>query len=168
MKIALLIVDMQNVFLRDLKGKIPLESATEHINYVADLLRAQDHCVVLVQDIEGADDPDSELFDIIPEIRVEPGDIRVTKESSNAFWNTNLQEVLFENEVGLVIVSGFAAEHCVLFTYNGALERGFSTVMLQHGILSLDDEVIQSTYRHRNVISHPVIKFALSTPGLNR
>lgn len=162
MKVALLIVDMQNVFLRDIKEKIPLEIAVEHINYVADLLRAKNHCVILVQDIEGAGDPSAELFDVIPEIKVSQSDVRVTKEASNAFWNTKLHEILLENEVGMVIVSGFAAEHCVLFTYNGAIERGFQTVMLQHGILSLHDDAIQSAYRHRNVISYSVIKFLTS------
>jgi nicotinamidase-related amidase len=163
MKIGLLIIDMQNVFLRGFKNKGALEDMTGYINYVADLLRSNGHCIVLVQDVEGADDPDSELFDVIPEIQVGEQDIRIRKEASNAFWDTKLQEILIENEVDLVIVSGFAAEHCVLFTYNGAIERGFQAVMLQHGILSLHDEAVQSTYQYRNVISHPVVEWLMSS-----
>ncbi|HEY2494346.1 MAG TPA: cysteine hydrolase, partial [Paenibacillus sp.] len=58
-----------------------------------------------------------------------------------------------------VIIAGFAAEHCVLFTYNGAIERGFKPVILQQGILSTQSDVIISTYRERNMISYPVIEY---------
>lgn len=57
----------------------------------------------------------------------------------------------------LVIVAGFGAEQCVLFTYNGALERGFKAVMLQNGIISSREDIIQATYRDRDLISDPVI-----------
>lgn len=159
MKIGFLIVDMQNVFLQDQREKLNVERACEHINYVAELLRSKNHCVIHIQDIEGAEDLDSELIDIIPEIKVEQNDIRITKEESNAFWNTELEQILSKQEIGLVIVAGFAAEHCVLFTYNGAKERGFKTVILQNGIISTNSDVISITYRDRNIISYPVIEF---------
>ncbi len=159
MKIGLLIVDMQKVFLQDQREKLNVERACEHINYVADLLRSKNHCVIHIQDIEGAEDLNSELLDIISEIKVEQKDIKITKEASNAFWKTELEQILLKQEIGLVIVAGFAAEHCVLFTYNGAKERGFKTVILQNGIISANSDVIQSTYRDRNIISFPVIEF---------
>ncbi|MDQ0087624.1 nicotinamidase-related amidase [Paenibacillus anaericanus] len=159
MKIALLIVDMQKVFLENPKEKLNIDSACEHINYVADLLRSKNHCVIHIQDIEGAEDIHSESLDIISAIKVEDQDIKVTKEESNAFWNTELEQILKDQGIGLVIVAGFAAEHCVLFTYNGAKERGFTTVILQNGILSTNSDVISHTYRDRNIISYPVIEF---------
>jgi hypothetical protein len=65
----------------------------------------------------------------------------------------------FVLRIELVIISGFAAEHCVLFTYNGAIERGLKPVILQQGILSKYADVITSTYRDRNLISYPVIEY---------
>ncbi|MCQ6557237.1 cysteine hydrolase family protein [Paenibacillus mendelii] len=162
MKIGLLIVDMQEVFLHNQKNELNVAGACEHINHVADLLRSNNHCVIHVQDIEGADDHNPELLPIIPEIEVNETDIRITKEESNAFWNTDLEQILIKQQISLVIVAGFAAEQCVLFTYNGAKERGFKTVLLQNGILSTHGDVIASTYRDRNLVSYPVIEFMVS------
>ncbi|TFE19377.1 cysteine hydrolase family protein [Cohnella luojiensis] len=159
MKIGFLIVDMQEVFLQDQKEKLNVERACEHINYVADLLRSKNHCVIHIQDVEGTKDLNSEVLNIISEIKVEQNDIRITKEESNAFWNTDLEQILLKHEIGLVIVAGFAAEHCVLFTYNGAKERGFKTVILQNGIISTYSDAISITYRDRNIISYPAIEY---------
>ncbi|GGG12107.1 hypothetical protein GCM10010912_65670 [Paenibacillus albidus] len=158
-KIAFLIIDMQKAFLQDHKEQMNVERACEHINYVAEQLRANNHPVIHIQDVEGAEDLNAESLEIIPEINVEPQDIRVTKEASNAFWNTELEQILLKHDIGLVVVAGYAAEHCVLFTYNGARERGFKTVILQNGILSSNSDVIPLTNRDRNVISYPVIEF---------
>lgn len=65
---------------------------------------------------------------------------------------------MLEQGIDLLILSGYAAEHCVLFTYNGALERGFKAVLLQNGILSSQSDVIPATYRDRSLISYPVIE----------
>ncbi|PGS49427.1 isochorismatase family cysteine hydrolase [Bacillus sp. AFS041924] len=159
MKIAFLIIDMQKIFLEDKKESLNVESACEYINYVASQIRSKNHLVIHVQDIEGADDINSDLLSFIPEIKVEEQDICMTKEDSNAFWNTELEQILKGNDVKLVIIAGFAAEHCVLFTYNGASERGFKPVILQNGILSTKSDVITQTYRDRNIISYNVVPF---------
>ena len=61
-----------------------------------------------------------------------------------------------------VVVAGYAAEYCVLFTYNGARERGFKTAMLQGGIVSSKPDAITGAYRDRNLISYPVIEAMVS------
>jgi len=163
MKIGFLIIDMQKLFLQYQNQVLNVEGACEYINYVADLIRSKNHLVVHVQDMEQANEVSSDSLSIIPEIKVEKEDIRITKEESNAFWNTELEQILKGNGIDLVIISGFAAEYCVLFTYNGAMERGFKPVILQNGILSTKSDVITQTYRDRNIISHPVIPFLVWT-----
>lgn len=159
MKIGLLIVDMQSIFLQEQMEKLNVGRACEYINFVADLLRSNNHFVIHIQDIEGLEESNADLFNIIPEIKVDQNDIRITKENSNAFWNTELAQILMNNDIGLVVVAGFAAEQCVLFTYNGAIERGNKTVILQNGIISTQSDVINLTYRDRNIISYPVIEY---------
>lgn len=159
MKIGFLIIDMQKIFLQNQYEMLNVEGACEYINYVANLIRSKNHLVIHIQDIEGSNEMNSELLSFIPEIKVDKEDICITKEHSNAFWNTELEHILLENGISLVVIAGFAAEHCVLFTYNGAIERGFKSVILQNGILSTKSDVITQTYRDRNIISHPVIPF---------
>lgn len=161
MKTGLIIVDMQESIVRQKMDQKVIDHACEYINHVANVLRSNDHVVVHVQDVEGMEGAEPEQYQVIPEIDVDGEDIIVTKESSNAFWQTNLEQTLRNQGVELLIISGFAAEECVLFTYNGAMERGFRPVMLQNGILSTHPEAISSTYRDRNVISYPVVDYLI-------
>lgn len=157
MKIGLLIIDLQEVHLGKVEQKV-IDKACEYINYAAELLRSKDHTVIHIQDIEGMQPSDEETFKIIPGIEIKETDLRVTKEYSNAFWKTDLEQIVLEQGIDLLILSGYAAEHCVLFTYNGAMERGFKAVLLQNGILSSQSDVIPATYRDRSLISYPVIE----------
>ncbi|SFJ42410.1 Nicotinamidase-related amidase [Paenibacillus sp. UNC496MF] len=157
MQIALLIVDMQPVHLRGRVGEEAVERACEHINFAADRLRGGGHPVVHVLDVEGMEEANRGDFDPIPGIVVKDGDLKVPKESGNAFWRTELEARLTERGAELVVIAGFAAEQCVLFTYNGAAERGFTPVLLQNGLLSAYPDAIASAVRDRNLISHPVI-----------
>ncbi|WP_336780874.1 cysteine hydrolase family protein [Paenibacillus illinoisensis] len=161
MKIGFLIVDMQESVVRGRVEQKGIDHACEYINHVADVLRSSDHVVVHVQDVEGLEGSSPEEYRIISEVSVDEKDLAVTKESSNAFWQTELESILKSHGVELVIISGFAAEECVLFTYNGAMERGFRPVMLQNGILSTHQEAVTSTYRDRNVISYPVVDYLI-------
>ncbi|WP_337034041.1 cysteine hydrolase family protein [Paenibacillus illinoisensis] len=161
MKIGFLIVDMQESIVRGRVEQKGIDHACEYINHVADVLRSSDHVVVHVQDVEGMDESSPEEYRIISEVNVNEKDLIVTKESSNAFWQTELEPILKSHGIELVIISGFAAEECVLFTYNGAMERGFRPVMLQNGILSTHQEAVTSTYRDRNVISYPVVDYLI-------
>lgn len=160
MKVGFLIIDMQTIHLENLDYKI-INRACEYINYVSNVLRRNGHVVVHVQDIEGIDESNKDLFRTIPEIQVDVNDLILTKEHSSAFWKTDLERMLSDQNVELIIISGFAAEQCVLFTYNGAVERGFKPVMLQNGILSNSPDVIATTYRDRHVISYPVVEYLI-------
>ncbi|MGZ9586593.1 cysteine hydrolase family protein [Paenibacillus marinisediminis] len=160
MKIGFLIIDMQTVHLQGLEKKI-IDRACEYINHVSDMLRSKDHIVIHIQDTEGMTESDRDSFNTIPEIQIKDKDLILTKENSNAFWKTELEQILLNQGVEFIIISGFAAEHCVLFTHNGAIERGFTSVILQNGILSTHSDVITSTYRDRNLISYPVFKYLL-------
>jgi len=159
MNIGFLVVDMQKIFLDELREKINVQRAVEHINYVSEMLRSKGHCIVHIQDIEDENENNSHQIDFIPEIVIAERDLRLKKIKSNSFMDTDLEKLLKDKEVELIIVSGFSAEHCVLFTYNGALERGFNSVILQNGILSANISAVSETQRDRNLISYPVVEY---------
>lgn len=157
MKIGFLIIDLQEVHLGKVEQRA-IDTACEYINHVAELLRSKNHTVIHIQDIEGMLPEDEAKFEVIPGIHIADTDLRVTKEHSNAFWQTDLDKIVREQGIDLLILSGYAAEYCVLFTYNGAQERGFKPVLLQNGILSSKSDVIPATYRDRHLISYPVVE----------
>ncbi|MFB9324683.1 cysteine hydrolase family protein [Paenibacillus aurantiacus] len=152
-KIALLVVDMQCFILQN----HPVAQACKTINRTAQTLRANGHVVIHIQDMAEADTVKEELLGFIPEIEVKNEDLVVQKNFFNAFWKTELEQLLHDHQVGLVVVAGYDAGNCVLFTYNGAIERGFQTAILQHGILSSREDLVTLTYRDRNIVSYPVL-----------
>ncbi|MFB9327162.1 cysteine hydrolase family protein [Paenibacillus aurantiacus] len=159
MRIALLIVDMQHLFVKEAPVYPDLSHACQHINYAARLLRDSGHLVVHVQDMEDAPHVTPEQIGIIDEITRAEGDRYIEKMWSNAFWNTDLEQLLAEQSVGLVIVAGFAAEHCITFTFNGARERGFKAAVLQNGVLGEKPDSVSIVARDRTLISYPVIEY---------
>ncbi|MFF2887332.1 cysteine hydrolase family protein [Paenibacillus sp. NPDC057967] len=162
MNIALIVIDMQEIYLKQV-DVARVDSACEYINHVAAMLRSSNQLIVHVQDVDGKDETNQEQYATIPAIQMEPSDMVVTKLYSNSFWQTELEQLLRDHHVDFVVISGFAMEHCVLFTYNGASERGFTPALLQRGVLSEHEDSIAAAYRDRHVVSHPVIKLMLKS-----
>ena len=105
MNIGFLVVDMQKIFLDELREKINVQRAVEHINYVSEMLRSKGHCIVHIQDIEDENENNSHQIDFIPEIVIAERDLRLKKIKSNSFMDTDLEKLLKDKEVELIIVS---------------------------------------------------------------
>lgn len=157
-KVALLIIDMQKNSKEDTACKKSFEKAVDYINEISVYFRKKNRPVIVIQDIE-AGGPETEGFKCVEELVVSDNDIFVNKAYSNAFWETELDAILKSKSVDGVIVSGFAAEHCVLFTYNGARERGYDTFLLQNGIAGYDDDEIKRIQLLRSVISYDALEY---------
>lgn len=163
MNIAMLIIDMQKCFADEYPDRRPITEAAEVINFVSALVREGAQTVIHIKDVEDAGSlPDGQL-EFIPEIDVRPSDLVVQKKASNAFWETNLAEILTERGIELVIMCGQAAEHCVVFTYNGAAERGFRPVILQNGVASARPGRVAALEQDRNLISWSAIQAMVKT-----
>lgn len=161
MNIALLIIDMQQTFYDEKNYKEGLKNALEYINETSELFRSNDLPVIVIQDIEAAEGPGSPGFENISELIVKDSDIRLEKEFSNSFWKTDLENILKAKDIEFLVISGFAAEYCVLFTLNGAQERGYGASLLQHGIAGVDPEIIKQTQSIRPTISLDALEFFL-------
>ncbi|CAM4407803.1 isochorismatase family protein [Paenibacillus phoenicis] len=159
MKPALLIIDMQQVFLNHPRIQSEIPGVCEYINAVADLFREAGRPVVVVQDQDGG--VGTPGYEVIPEVKILESDLRISKAWSNSFWKTNLEELLREHDTDFVVVCGFAAEYCVTFTFNGAVERGFGAAILQKGILGEHPDSVAAVYRDRSLISYSVIRALL-------
>jgi len=159
-KIAFLVIDMQKNCKEATCCKASFEKALEYINEISEYFRDKNQPVVIIQDVE-AGGPDTEGFKCVEELVVSNNDFFVHKTCSNAFWETDLDNILKSQGVDCVVISGFAAEHCVLFTYNGAIERGYNAFLLQNGIAGFDDEEIKRIQSLRSVISYEALEYFL-------
>lgn len=156
---ALLIMDMQKAYLEHQYETKEYQEVIAYINYVAGLMRQANQPVIIVRDVEGED---GEQFQVVDDIKVEDTDIGLVKHYQNAFWKTELEELLKDQGVDFVIICGTTAEFCVLSTYNGAVEREITPNILQHGVLASHPDNLLDFYRHRNLISYTAVKHLLA------
>ncbi len=161
MNIAMLIIDMQKGCSVTEENKETMGAAVEYINEVSGYFRKAGKPVVVVQDREVGEGPGSKGYELIDELVVADTDILVSKVHANSFYETQLESILHDLDVEFVVVSGFAAEYCVLFTYNGARERGFGVSILQHGIGGMTKQGVRDAENLRPVISYEALKFFL-------
>ncbi len=160
MRAAFLVIDVQKAFIKHM-GQDKLDLMLEYINEVSEMFRKAKCPVVMIQDLEAGDGPGSRGFELVDGLHVHSEDYRVEKAFSNSFWKTGLEEYLKKEEIEFLVISGFAAEYCVLFTYNGADERGFKPVILQNGVAGISEVGEQSLITHRNLISFVAIEHML-------
>ena len=159
-KVALLIIDMQKACKEATPCKASFEKAIEYINEISQYFRKKKHPVVIIQDVESGG-AETEGFKCVDELVVSDNDFFVHKTYSNAFWKTDLDNILKSEGADCLIISGFAVEHCVLFTYNGALERGYKTYLLQNGVAGFDDDEIKRIQSLRSVVSYGALEYFL-------
>ncbi len=160
MNVALLIVDMQIGCREETPAKRAFDLAVEYINEISQYFRSKSYPVVIIKDIE-VGSPDTEAFDCVDNLIITDQDRVIHKQHCNAFWETELDAVLKAEGVDGVIVSGFAVEHCVLFTYNGARERGYQVYLLQNGVAGYDEEEIKRIQLLRPIINYQALEYFL-------
>ena len=163
MKVAFLIIDMQKGCREYCKCQREFDDAVEYINEVASFFRKKGLPVVRVLDIEVGEGPGSEKFEFVDSIVTSPEDIIIHKEYNNAFFKTDLNDKLQKLGVEFVIMSGFAAEYCVLFSYNGAKEMGYEVSLLQNGIAGFEYEEVKKMQLIRPVISVEALEYLLNS-----
>lgn len=159
MNIAMLIIDLQKGVLESEESKETVKDAVEYINEVSGYFRKAGKPVIVIQDVGVDGGPGSEGYELIDGLEVEETDIQLEKVHANSFYETQLEKILHDLDVEFLVISGFAAEYCVLFTYNGARERGFGTSLLQHGIAGMTKKGVRDIQILRPVISYEALRF---------
>jgi len=159
MNIAMLIIDMQKGCMEMDDSRETMLLATEYINEVSGYFRKAGKPVIVIQDRSVDEGPGSKGYEVIDELVIDETDILIAKTHNNSFHETQLESILHDLGVEFLVISGYAAEYCVLFTYNGARERGFGASLLQHGLAGLSKVRVEDTQLIRSVISYEALEF---------
>jgi nicotinamidase/pyrazinamidase len=153
-KTALMVIDMLNDFLDPGGSLYAGAQAREIIPFVAQKIaefRSQGRVVVFVCDAHAPDDPEFTTFPahavqgswgagIIPELTPAPGDYRVEKTRHSAFDDTNLDDLLQEEQVGEVHLVGVLTSICVLSTVKDLFHRKLPGLVYRQGVADSDAE----------------------------
>ncbi|WP_343328382.1 isochorismatase family cysteine hydrolase [Polaribacter staleyi] len=164
MKPALLIIDMQKAFLEGY-CKSSMETVSPIINEAIHCFKEQGYPIILVQDVnekEGAI-PGKKGFDVIACLDWNKVDYTIHKSSLNCFYNTDCNDILQKENIDTVFLSGFCADYCVLASYKGALDNGYTASILREGIAAGAQKDIDKVVVNNNTISISLLKEMVCT-----
>jgi nicotinamidase-related amidase len=160
MKPALLVIDVQKEFFKNPRTAQSLNDAIEYINAAIDLFREKHLPIVCIQDIdeESGRVPGKDGFQLPQNLNILSSDLHVHKSYKNSFNKTPLAEKLRELGVDTVIITGYAAENCVLSTCRGAEDLDLTPIILRGSLASDNSENIGFVERINNILSYGSLK----------
>lgn len=136
MTTALIVIDMQIASFTPMSSRHDPAGLIERLNRLAAETRARKGVVVFVQHDGPAGDPhqpDTEGWNILPELDLRDDDIVVHKTSCDSFLHTDLADILARRAVDDVVITGCATDYCVDTTVRSALGRGYRTTVPKDG-----------------------------------
>ncbi|QIW23446.1 cysteine hydrolase [Sulfolobus sp. S-194] len=157
---ALLIVDMQNDFVRK-EGKLYVPNAEATIPTIRNLInkaRSANALIIYTQDWHMKDDPEFKIWgehalagtwgaEIVEELKPEKDDFIIKKYRYDAFFETPLDYILRVKGIRNIVVTGTVANICVLHTAGSAALRWYNVVMVKDGISAITEFDYYATLR---------------------
>ena len=137
---ALLIIDLQ-VGAPDDPPRLDLDNVIHRINRLAQATRESEGLVVFIQH-DGPPghrlQPHTSGWNLLPSLERGPADVVVRKRASDAFYETELDDVLKQHGVEQLLVTGCASEMCVDTTIRAAASRAYQVVVASDGHTTRD------------------------------
>ena len=163
MKPALLIIDVQREFFKNPRTAQFLNDAIEYINAAIEMFREKHLPIICIQDVdeESGRVPGKDGFELPQNLMILPSDLHIHKTYKNSFNKTPLADRLRELDVDTVIITGYAAENCVLSTCRGAEDLDLTPIILRGSLASDNPENIEFVERINNIISYGSLKKVL-------
>lgn len=138
---ALLIIDMQKGLFTPATPRHDAQGVVMRINALAVLLRERAMPVIYIQH-NGKRDGDfllqSEDWQLLDELKVEPSDIMLSKTANDAFYRTELETILRKLNVDELLITGCATDFCVESTLQSALVKDFDVIAVADGHTTAD------------------------------
>lgn len=127
---ALIVLDVQKGFVKN--GKF--NSELEKISALMDKFKEEEASVIATQHIDNHPDSiiykDSEGAELVSFVN-DKSDRVVKKHSPNTLSNMEIQELLTEKQIDHLVITGFNAEYCCLFTAITGADRGYKVTYIE-------------------------------------
>jgi nicotinamidase-related amidase len=124
---ALLVIDVQNGVVGEAFER---DRVVATIGGLVERARAQEVPVIWVQHSDEELPQGSPGWEIVPELAPGDGEPLVHKRFGDSFEATDLEQLLAEQEVGRLVVTGAQTDACIRSTLHGALARGYDTTLV--------------------------------------
>jgi len=157
---ALVVIDMQNDFVKE-GGSLQVPDAQGTIATIQGLIeQARDSGarVVYSQDTHGEDDPEFAIWpeharegtwgwEIVQELAPREGEVVLRKPRYDAFYRTDLEELLEEWDTRTLVICGTVANICVHYTAASAALRWYDVVIPRDATSALERFDLESSLR---------------------
>lgn len=152
--VVLLVIDMQVGLFRTV-SRYDEEGVVRRINALSSAVREAGGTVVFIQhdgDQGELLEPGSGDWEIMPELVREPDEIVVRKRACDAFYETDLQNILEQLDARPLIITGCATDFCVDTTVRAAANRDFEVIVAEDGHTTADRPHLDavSIMKHHN------------------
>ncbi len=150
---ALLIIDMINDFGKP-DGNLYVPGVENIIPKISDLItraRESSRPVIYVCDSHDRDDEEFERWGphaiegtpgsmVVEELKPAPEDFIVPKKRFSAFYNTRLEEILREQGIKHLVITGTVTNICVFASALDALMRGYKVTVMKDAVWGINPE----------------------------
>jgi nicotinamidase-related amidase len=149
MKPALLVQDIQNVWLYDPDSnqelRKSLEKRLDTINDAIAWFRRNKLPIIVgyTEDKEQGLLPGTKSFEVPNTVRIEETDPKVTKRHASAFGNPEFGAMLRKEGCDTLVIVGLSASGCVLATYFSAFDWDIRPYLIQGGVASHNEEHVR-------------------------
>ncbi len=162
MKRCLLVIDMLNDFMAP-DGALYCGDAARKIiprvqKEMLSVRRGRGQ-IIFICDAHAADDPEFQRFpphavkgsrgaEIIPELPVKPGDLRIEKAQLSCFHRTSLARTLRRLKPREVRVTGVCTSICVMSAVTDLITRGYEVVVPRAAVADFDPDAHAFALKH--------------------
>lgn len=131
---ALIIIDVQKGFDHPKWGKRNNLQAEQNIERILKAWRDSKRPVLHVQHLSTSPNsplnPDSSGSEIKDSVKPKDAEPVIQKHVNSAFIGTNLEQLLRDNQIGTLVITGLTTPHCVSTTTRMAGNFGFDTYLV--------------------------------------
>jgi nicotinamidase-related amidase len=146
--LAILVVDVQTGLFKTSPPPFEADLVIHRINSVTTKGRAAGVPVIFVQH-QGPPDghwlvPESEAWQLHPDLKHESGDLLIRKTTVDAFYGTNLQQTLRSRNLHSILLMGYATDFCVDSTLRNAASKEFEIFVVSDAHTTNDTQALKA------------------------
>ena len=152
---ALVVIDIQNALFEGTVKPYQSEFFLSNVKAVLAAFRSRNLPVIYVQHTEGEDFREhSHGWQIYPQIAPQPNDMLVKKTTWDAFYLTNLDDLLIQRQIGCPVFVGMQTEYCFDTTVRSSFAHGYRGILLSDAHTAFDSGVLpaEQIIRHHNSV----------------
>ncbi|EKE77804.1 cysteine hydrolase family protein [Gallaecimonas xiamenensis] len=132
MKAALLVVDVQNGVFGPSNPPHLSEEVIVNINQLLDYAISSEIKIVFIQhQIPGVLEPENDSWQLFSGLTVTDSSSKIRKASPDAFYGTDLKEVLDASGIEHVIICGYSTDFCIDRTAFSAASKGYKVTLIE-------------------------------------